>query len=128
MNSANNPLRIMIVEDRTVAAISLECFFEDLGHVVTCVVATQHQAEGVLKTASDSVDLVVYDALLVGLPSLRLADRLKQLDARAIVTSNLSETDVRAMGFEDEYLPQPVAGAKVDWSLDPNLLAVSLAA
>ena len=107
------PLRILVIEDRTVAAISLECMLEDLGHRVVSVAVTPPQAERALLRDAGEVDLVIYDALLVGLPSLHIAQKIRQSDLASVVTSTMPEADLRALGFESPYLPQPFTEAGV---------------
>lgn len=102
-----SPLRILLIEDRTVAAITLECLLEDLGHDVVAVAATPPQAERALSRAAGHVDLVIYDALLVGLPSLNIAELVKWCDLPGLVTSTMPEPDLRALGFDAPYLAQP---------------------
>ena len=107
------PLRIMLIEDRTVAAITLECLLEDQGHQVTAFAATPVQAERVLRAAAPKLDLVILDALLIGLPSLGVAERLEQLDLPFVVTSTQPEAEVRKLGFSAPYLAQPFSDVKV---------------
>lgn len=102
-----HPLRILLIEDRTVAAITLECLLEDLGHSVTAVAATPPQAERALQKHANQIDLVIYDALLVGLPSLHIADLVDWYGVSGLVTSTMPEADLRALGFEAPYLAQP---------------------
>ena len=112
-HSPTSPLRIMLVEDRTLAAITLECLIEDLGHLVTAVAATPAGAERELRHVAPNIDLVIFDALLVGMPSLRLAETLRRHDLPAIVTSTMPEADVRALGFKERYLAQPFTDLNV---------------
>ena len=102
-----SPLRIMLVEDRTPVAITLECLIEDLGHLVTSVAQTPAAAEKLLSHVAPNTDLVIFDALLVGMPSLRLAEHLRWHEVPGVVTSTLPEADVRALGFREPYLEQP---------------------
>ena len=113
MTYTQNPLRIVLIEDRTVAAITLECLLEDLGHKVPAVAATPQHAERVLKDRRTAADLVILDAFLIGLPSLNLSERLKQFDVPVIVTSTKSEAELRALGFDEPYLAQPFTAMDV---------------
>jgi len=113
MTYTQNPLRIVLIEDRTVAAITLECLLEDLGHKVSAVAATPLQAEKILKDPQTAADLVIFDAFLIGLPSLNLAETLKQFDMPIVVTSTKPEAELRALGFDGPYLAQPFTEADV---------------
>ena len=113
MTYTQNPLRIVLIEDRTVAAITLECLLEDLGHTVPAVAVTSQHAERVLQDRQTAADLVILDAFLIGLPSLNLAEKLKQVDVPVIVTSTKSEAELRALGFDEPYLAQPFAARHV---------------
>ena len=93
-----NSLRIMLIEDRTVTAINLECLLEDQGHRVTGFAATPLQAERVLRHAASELDLVILEAVLVGLPSDGLAKRLKSMGLPVVVTSGLPQEDLVALG------------------------------
>jgi CheY-like chemotaxis protein len=103
----NDPLRILLIEDRTVAAITLECLLEDLGHTVSAIALTPPQAERALQRHADAIDLVIYDALLVGMPSLKVADLVDWYGLQGLVTSTMPEPDLRALGFNAPYLAQP---------------------
>ena len=118
MMTSPNPLRIMLIEDRTVAAITLECLLEDQGHLVTAFAATPLQAERVLRSAAPKLDLVILDALLVGLPSLSVARRIESLGLPVIITSVMPEAEVRAIGFDAPYLSQPFAESEVAASIE----------
>ena len=107
MTYTQNPLRIVLIEDRTVAAITLECLLEDQGHTISAVAATLQQAEQVLKDPRTAADLVIFDAFLIGLPSLNLAETLKRFDLPVVVTSTKSEAELRALGYQEPYLAQP---------------------
>lgn len=113
MTHTQKPLRIVLIEDRTVAAITLECLLEDLGHKVSAVAATPLQAGRVLKDPRTAADLVIFDAFLIGLPSLNLAKKLKQFDMPVVITSTKPESELRALGFDEPYLAQPFAEADV---------------
>lgn len=115
----NDPLRILLIEDRTVAAITLECLLEDLGHSVTAIAATPPQAERALQRHADTVDLVIYDALLVGLPSLHIAELVDWYGLQGLVTSTMPEPDLRALGFTAPYLAQPFTDIGV-WRALPH--------
>ncbi len=107
------PLRILLIEDHTVAAITLECLLEDLGHSVVAVAATPPQAERALSRFANQIDLVIFDALIVGLPSLRIADHVRRCDLPGLVTSTMPESDLKALGFDAPYLPQPFTDVSV---------------
>ena len=113
MTYTQNPLRIVLIEDRTVAAITLECLLEDLGHKVPAVAATPPQAERVLNDRRTAADLVILDAFLIGLPSLNIAEKLKQYDVPVIITSTRPEAELQALGFDEPYLVQPFAATDV---------------
>ena len=110
---SQTPLRILLIEDRTVTAISLECFLEDLGHSVVAVAATGRQALETLDKFAGAVDLVIYEAFLIGFPCLDVADRVEDLRIPALVTSNLHEDDLRVLGFDAAYLAQPFTDLSV---------------
>lgn len=100
-------LRILLIEDDTVAAISLECVLEDLGHQVIAVAGTPSQADRMLKGCAHLADLAIYNAYLIGMPRLGLAERVAQTGLPALVTSTRSAGELQAFGFTDPYLPQP---------------------
>ncbi len=107
MTNTQNPLRIVLIEDRTVAAITLECLLEDLGHTVSAVAATPVQAKRALKDPKVDADLVIFDAFLIGLSSLNFAEDLKQYGLPAVITSTKPEAELRTLGFDAPYLAQP---------------------
>ena len=111
--TSQKPLRIMVIEDHTVTAIILECLLEDLGHHVAEFAATPLQAERVLRQGASHLDLVILEAVLVGLPSDDLARRLKSLGLPVVVTSSLPEEDLTTLGFDVPYLAQPFSEAEV---------------
>ena len=112
-----NLLRILLIEDRTVAAITLECLLEDLGHTVVAVAATPPQAERALLRHMGAIDLVIFDALIVGLPSLGIAEQLAERHLPHLVTSTMPEADLRALGFDAPYLAQPFTDVGVAQAL-----------
>lgn len=107
MTFTQSPLRIVLIEDWTVAAITLECLLEDMGHTVAAVAATPMQAERALKDRRTAPDLVICNAFLVGLPSLHLVESYQAQGLSVVVTSTQSEGDLQALGFDAPYLAQP---------------------
>lgn len=107
MITSSRSLRVMLIEDRTVTAITLECLLEDQGHQVTAFAATAPQADRVLRAAAPNLDVVILDARLLGKPSLQIACQVERLGLPLIVTSTQSECDVQRLGFGASFLPQP---------------------
>lgn len=125
---SETPLRILLIEDRTVAAITLECLLEDMGHKVVSVAATPPQAERALARAPEEVDLVIYDAFLMGLPSLNIAEKVKWSHVAAVVTSIKPEGDLRALGFDAPYLAQPFTDVGVSRAVSTGCRIAQLSA
>ncbi|MCV6592539.1 MAG: hypothetical protein OIF48_06285 [Silicimonas sp.] len=111
------PLRLLLIEENTVAAITLECLLEDLGHQVIAVAATPAQADHMLKAFAPHADMVIYNAYLIGLPRPGLAERVAQSGLPSLVMSRRSAGDLQAFGFTDPYLPQPVTHGVLAQSL-----------
>ena len=104
--ASHSSLRILLVKESTIDAIALECVLEDLGYRVVAVAVTLKQAEKILYEMAGAIDLVIFDALLAGMPSFALSERLHAYQLPAIVQSTMTENDVRALSFEEAYLPQ----------------------
>ena len=104
--ASNFSMRILLVKESTIDAISLECILEDLGHRVVAVAVTLDQVDKILFEMAGAIDLVIFDALLSGMPSVALSEKIADYNLPAIVQSIMTEEDIRALSFQDEYLPQ----------------------
>ncbi len=115
-NYPDRALKIMLVEDETVAAIDLECLIEDLGHRVVAVAITPVEARRRMKSVP--VDLVILRSTHVGLSSLDFARSLRRVGMPAVVTSRQSEFELRALGFTEPTLQKPVTQGAIAARLD----------
>ena len=100
-------IRFLIVEDRTVTAIELECMLEEQGHSVVAVAVVPALAERVLKQQSHCIDAVILGAEQVGITSLPMVQKLVRRGMPVVITSQKPASKLRAMGFDAPVLEKP---------------------
>ncbi|KAA9005602.1 response regulator [Histidinibacterium aquaticum] len=93
------PLRLMLIEDRTISAIDIETKIEDLGHCVVDVASHMSQAEDRLARSSGRIDGVVLNPRLVGRSASSLARSLARRGVPYVLLTDLPEDETRREGF-----------------------------
>jgi DNA-binding response OmpR family regulator len=100
-------LRLMIVEDDGIAAMTLKDLMEDLGYRVTGVVADVETAIAFLNFADRMPDAVILDADLKGRSSAPVARCLRDADIPFIVTSGFGDRHLAEIGLDGVTLSKP---------------------
>lgn len=85
-------LRVLIVEDEAIIAMTAEDMLADLGCTVAAIAS--NLAEGLVQIESESFDVVLLDINLNGTVSTPIADRLAELGKAFVFTTGYGSSDL----------------------------------
>ncbi len=111
MSYGTRDSHVLVVEDDPAVRDVVRRYLERDGHRVTLA----YDGEAALRSADDSVDLVVLDVMLPGIDGLRVCQRLRdgasgRPDVPVIMLTALGEEDDRIAGLSlgaDDYVTKP---------------------
>jgi CheY-like chemotaxis protein len=113
--NADNPVRILIVEDEAIAAFALKQELSQPGYTFCPVAASGDKAVEIAKT--ERPDVVLMDIRLKGaMDGIEAARRIRQFSsAKIIFVSGYADPDIRQRAFaiSPAFLNKPLRGIEV---------------
>lgn len=113
----DRPLRLLVVEDEALIAMTVEDMLDKLGHRVLGVAAGVADALAMIDELRRELDGAVLDANLGGRSATPVAERLRALAIPFVVASGYEDDELDGFGYPELKLRKPYTARQMDVAL-----------